>query len=97
MKIVNTSDTADKLVNAHSNVSSRTELVAHEEDDGVMQQKRVGFIEIPAKGSKLLNQDGSHVNLVGLKKNLEPGDLVRINLHFQEAGDVIANAPVKAQ
>lgn len=96
MKIVNTSDTSDKLISAQSNISQRVEFHTHEEQKGAMHMARVGFIEVPEDGNKLLTSGGLHLMLIKVNRPLKPGDSAEVTLTFENQGNVQFLAPVKA-
>ncbi len=96
MKIVNTSDAPDKLVSAQSNISQRVEFHGHEEKEGAMNMRKVGFIEVPQKGNKLLTSGGIHLMLIKVNRPLKPGDSAEVTLSFENQGNVQFLAPVKA-
>ncbi len=96
MVIENTGDTADRLADAKSDVSAKVELHTHKADaNGVMQMLHVpeGFV-IPAKGTHALARGGDHIMLMGLKAPLNQGDIVKITLVFEKAGEMVVDVPV---
>jgi copper(I)-binding protein len=96
VKIINTSPTPDKLINVTTNDSVRSELHSHEENNGVMQMKKVGFIEIPSKGNTVLESGKHHIMLMQLNRPLQDGDNVAVIFHFEQAGAVEHTVPVRA-
>jgi copper(I)-binding protein len=96
MKIANSGD-ADKLVKAMSDVAGTVELHTVEMENNVMKMRPVEFIEIPAKGSAELKPGGFHVMLIGLKKELKPGETFNLTLMFEKAGEQQVQAMVRGQ
>ena len=96
MVLKNTSDQADRLLSAQSDVAQRVELHTHKMDsNGVAQMLEVeaGF-EIPAGGEHALKRGGDHVMFMGLSRDLTDGDSVTVTLTFEAAGDVVIEIPV---
>jgi copper(I)-binding protein len=96
MEIKNVTDLDDRLVSASSDVAARVELHTHKDlGDGKMQMLEVkeGFV-IPAHGEHDLKRGGDHVMFMGLNHGLNQGDLVRVTLHFERAGDMTVEIPV---
>lgn len=96
MIIRNTGDTDDRLVAASApEVSRRTELHTHINDDGVMRMVEVeeGF-EVPAGGEALLRRGGNHVMFMGLLNPFEQDEMLTVTLTFEKAGDMVVEIPV---
>jgi hypothetical protein len=86
----------DRLIDARSDVAQKVELHTHKDDgNGVMQMVHVpeGFV-IPAEGTHALERGGDHVMLMGLTRELKDGDMVKLTLVFEKAGEVEIEAPV---
>ncbi len=95
-QIMNHGATDDRLIDAKSDVAKKVELHTHKDDgNGVMQMLHVpeGFA-IPAGGSHALARGGDHVMLMGLNTELKDGDMVSVTLVFEQAGEVVIEAPV---
>lgn len=96
MEIMNMGAEADQLIEARSDVAKRVELHTHmESGDGVMKMVHVeeGFT-IPASGSHVLQRGGDHVMFMGLKQELNHGNVVTVTLVFKNAGEVNIEVPV---
>ena len=96
MMIINTGDTADRLIAAESDASMRAELHTHLEDaNGVMRMIEVedGF-EIPAGGSVHLRRGGDHVMFMGLNVPFEQGGTVPLRLIFESGAEISLEVPV---
>jgi len=61
-----------------------------------MKMRRVERIEIPAKGAVSLEPGGLHVMLIGLKRNLVPGDSVDLRLDLDDGTALEMQALVRA-
>ncbi len=96
MIIHNNTDTDDQLVGAASDVAEKVELHTHKEDEnGVMRMLHVeeGFA-IPAGGTIEMVRGGHHVMFLGLKEEMQQGDVISVTLQFEKAGDVTVEVPV---
>lgn len=94
--IMNHADTDDRLIDARSQVAKKVELHTHKDDgNGVMQMLHVpeGFA-VPAMGNHALERGGDHVMLMGLTQELKDGDMVSVTLVFEQAGEVVIEAPI---
>lgn len=95
-EITNHADVDERLLDAKSDVAEKVELHTHKDDgNGVMQMIHVpeGFA-IPAQGAHALQRGGDHVMLMGLTRELKDGDMVSVTLVFEQAGEVVIEAPV---
>ncbi|NOK62626.1 MAG: hypothetical protein GFH27_549333n114 [Chloroflexi bacterium AL-W] len=89
MVISNSGEEVDRLVSASSDVAETVELHTVEAGDGgVMAMRQVEAIEVPAGGETTLEPGGFHVMLVGLTRDLTPGDTFNVTLEFETAGSM---------
>jgi copper(I)-binding protein len=100
MVIQNGTDSDDALLSAESDIADSVEI--HEsmmaEDEGeMMSMQPVDRIDVPAGGSAELAPGGYHIMLIGMHQQLAEGDTVALTLHFENAGTVSVEAPVKEQ
>lgn len=96
MVIRNSSNHADRLVKASSDVAHSTELHISEIVDGVMSMHPVDSVEVPANGEAELKPGGLHVMLIGLNRDLVAGEKVPLTLEFEIAGKIQVEAEVRA-
>ena len=90
MIITNTSDKADALTSATSDIAKITEV--HEmsfDDKGVMRMEEVEKLAIPPHSTVKLEPGGYHIMLMGLENPLEVGDIFDIILTFENNGQQI--------
>lgn len=86
----------DKLISAAGDVAKSIELHTVVDNNGVMQMRPVeGGIPVPAGGQVELKPGGFHVMLVGLNRELKPGDKVMLTLTFEKAGTRQVEAEVR--
>jgi copper(I)-binding protein len=96
MVLMNEGDQDDRLIGASSDVAMRVELHTHKDNgQGVMSMVKVeeGF-PIPAHGSHALARGGDHVMLMGLTHPLVQGEVIKITLTFEKAGEMTVEVPV---
>jgi periplasmic copper chaperone A len=86
MILRNGGDAADRLVKVESDVADAVELHKSTMDGSMMKMEPVQSIEIPAKGQAELKPGDLHVMLIGLKRELKPGEKIKLKLQFEEAG-----------
>ena len=95
MMLKNASSEQVSLVKATSPAANVVELHNHIMDDGVMKMRQVEDIKVPAEGMAELKPGGFHVMLIGLKQNLNEGDLIQLKLHFSNGEMADLELPVK--
>lgn len=93
MMLRNPASVSRALIGAATDVSDVTELHVMEHDGQAMRMRKVERMPIPAKGTTLLQPGGNHLMLIGLNRDLAPGDSVRITLVF-DTGTHTLLAPV---
>jgi copper(I)-binding protein len=96
MQIVNRGVPARAIVGGKSDAAEVVELHNHTMDDGMMRMRRVERIEIPGQGSVSLEPGGLHVMLIGLKRQLAPGDKVELILDVDDGTALGIEAHVRA-
>jgi copper(I)-binding protein len=94
-RITNAGTAADALVSAHSDSAAATEIHESYRDMGMMMMRPVKKIDLPAGGHVEMKPGGYHVMLLGVKRDLKPGEMVDVTLEFQRAGKIQVRAAVK--
>lgn len=86
---------ADRLTGVASDVAERTEIHNSSNDNGVMRMSRLTSVDIPA-GAHVVFAPGSgpHVMLIGVASPLKAGDIVKLRLSFESAGEFELEVPV---
>ncbi len=95
LTLVNKGDAPDALVAASSEVANAVELHKSEMKGNVMRMVPVPRIEVPARGRTELKPGGFHIMLIGLKRDLKPGDVVKMTLRFEKSGEKVVTARVR--
>ncbi|WP_093800115.1 copper chaperone PCu(A)C [Streptomyces sp. Wb2n-11] len=91
LTVRNDSDTADRLTSVTSDIAE--EVTIHRTTGQKMQE--VESFDVPADGELNLERGGNHLMFMELRKKPEQGDKVSVELHFEKAGPVRAELPVK--
>lgn len=95
MKITNKDKVDHSLVVAESGVATNVELHTHIHKDGMMMMRQVKKIDLPAGKTVELKPGGLHVMLIGLTKQIKPGDQVNLTLIYENGKKTRLTAPVK--
>jgi len=96
MVLTNDSATPDRLVSAAADVAGAVEIHESSMDGDVMRMQQLpNGIEIPANGQVELKPGGLHVMLIGLTKDLNPGETFPVTLQFEQAGAITVEAEVR--
>ena len=83
------------LVAAESSVAETVELHNHVADGGMMRMRRVERIDLAAGETVTFQPGGLHVMLIGLTRQLEPGQQVDLTLIFADGSRKQIEAPVR--
>jgi copper(I)-binding protein len=96
MRLVNTGGEADRLISARSDVAEVVEIHETRMEGEVMKMQHLpDGIELPARSQVELKPGGYHIMLIGLKRDLNEGDQVRLELEFEKNGRKTVNAQVR--
>jgi copper(I)-binding protein len=60
-----------------------------------MRMRPLARVELPPGGRVEMKPRGYHVMLLGLTRDLHPGDMVSVRLTFEKAGERVIEAPVR--
>lgn len=83
------------LTGASSTAAEVVELHTHTMVDGMMRMRRIERIQLPAGKARVLEPGGLHLMLIGLTRDLAPGDKVALTLRFDDGSEVQLEAPVR--
>lgn len=92
LTIENKGDAADRLTSVTS--ADAGEVTVHETVDGTMRE--AGPLTVPARGQLVLKSGGNHLMFDKLKRRLQEGQTVTVELHFAKSGGLEVEMPVKA-
>ena len=82
----NTGKEMDRIVGVSADVSVKTELHTHLNDNGVMRMRQVEGVDVPAGGEVMFKPGSYHIMFIGLHKPLKEGDRFPVTLMFEKAG-----------
>jgi copper(I)-binding protein len=91
LTIENKGGAADRLTSVTS--ADAGEVTVHETVDGAM--KEAGPLTVPAHGRLVLKSGGDHLMFDKLKRTLQQGQTVTVELHFAKSGGLKVEMPVK--
>jgi len=86
---------ADRLVGASSPAARQVLLHAEVEEHGMQHMRALESLEVPAHGSVELAPGHTHLMLVDIAAPLKPAATIEVTLHFEKAGDVTVDVPVR--
>ena len=95
MRLVNSGDGPAFLVGGESTEAEAVELHSHTMEGGMMRMRQVDRIEVPAHSAVTLEPGGLHLMLIGLKRELKPGDDVDIRLDLDDRSTMNVVVPVR--
>lgn len=81
-KLENTSGANLSLVGASSKLADKVEIHEHTFSEGMMKMRRVQQLAIAAGETAWFKPGGHHLMFFGLKRPVNPGDLVEVTLKF---------------
>lgn len=93
--IKNEGPEGDALISATSDVANAVELHETVREGDVMKMRPLPRLDVPAAGAVEMKPGGHHIMLLGLKRDLKPGDRVTLTLSFEKAGSMRVEAPVR--
>jgi hypothetical protein len=93
--IENRGPEADALLGASSDAAKTVELHETRQEGGVMRMRPLAAVEVPAGGRIEMKPGGQHIMLLGLTRDLRPGDTVTVRVRFEKAGEQTVEAEVR--
>ena len=95
-RVENAGRGADTLVAARTGAAERVEVHRTTETaDGLRGMEEVTGVPVPPGGAVAFEPGGLHVMLVGLRRDLVPGDTVYVDLEFADAPTLVLPARVR--
>ncbi len=85
----------DRLVAARSPAAGSVEIHSHTVEGGVSRMRRVDALAVAGGKSVVLAPGAYHIMLVDLKQPLKQGDLLKLTLVFEKAGEIEVEATVE--
>ncbi len=84
----------DRLVGAATPAADKAEVHQTVNDGGVMKMDATPSLDLPTDKAVTLAPGGYHIMLLGLKRQLKPGDTFPVTLTFAKAKPVTATVTV---
>ena len=89
MKIINTGTSADRLIGGSVSFAGKVEIHEMTMDNDVMKMRKLAKgLEIPAGGEVILKRGGLHVMFMKMSEQMKTGEVRKVKLMFQNAGEV---------
>jgi len=95
-RISNRGPSDDRLTGGRIDVAEAVEIHESVLDGDVMRMRQVGELTIPPDSAVDLRPGAIHLMLLGLRESLKAGETLHLTLHFQRAGDVQVEVPVRS-
>lgn len=96
MKLVNEGREAERLVGAQTDAAAVVEIHESRLEGEVMRMVFLpDGLEIPAGGEVSLKPGSYHLMLIGLQRDLNPGDTLTLVLEFEKSESLTVQAPVR--
>jgi copper(I)-binding protein len=95
MVIENRSSQAVRLIAADSEVSDAVEIHLSQMEGDEIVMRQVDGVEIPAHGKVELKPRNYHIMLIGIRRDLNPGDVIELSLQFEHSPTQTIQAEVR--
>ena len=95
MRIENRGESADRLLSAASLIASIVEIHEMAIENDVMRMRPVDGLDIPAGEAAVLEPGGYHIMLMGLTRDLLPGEAIPLTLTFESGVELTIAATVR--
>ena len=82
------------LISAFTPAAEVAEIHVMTTDGNIMRMKKIDRLPIPEDGSATLQPRGNHLMLIGLRRDLAPGDSLALTLTFANGQAQTVRAPV---
>jgi len=96
MAITNRDEIDHALTDATTDAAGVVELHTHALVEGMMQMRTVERIDLPARETVRLAPGGLHIMLIDLRRPLQPGERIEMELTFDDGGVARVAAPVQS-
>lgn len=96
MTLLNEGREAERLVGAQTDAAAVVEIHESQMEGDVMRMVFLpDGLQIPAGGEVSLKPGSFHLMLIGLQRDLNPGDTLTLVLEFEKSGSLTVQAPVR--
>jgi periplasmic copper chaperone A len=87
----------EELIGAHTSIAHMTEIHKTVTENGISQMVHIDRLVLPAEKTVVFKPKGLHIMLMGLKKDLTPGEEFELELEFKHSGKKTHKIKVKQQ
>ena len=91
---VHNQGTATALISASTPAAEVAEIHVMTTDGNIMRMRKIDRLPIPENGSATLQPGGNHLMLIGLRRDLAPGDSLALTLTFANGYAQTLRVPV---
>lgn len=95
MTVRNQGAREDRLLRVETPAAGRVEIHEMAGQNGVMRMRPMAYLKLPAGQTAVLQPKGTHMMLMDLKRPLKAGMRVPMTFHFDRAGRIRRDVPVK--
>ena len=93
--ITNKGRMSDALVDVSSDAADTVGIHETRIDGNMVRMATVSRIEVPAGGSVELEPGGFHIMMMGLKRDLNPGEMIKVTLRFDKSVEITVTVEVR--
>lgn len=97
LTLTNTQAAADTLIGVEAPRASRAEIHEMAMENGVMRMRRADALDLPAGETVTLAPGGLHLMFFDIATPFAAGETIEVRLRFANAGEVVAQLPVRAR
>jgi periplasmic copper chaperone A len=94
LAIVNDGESDDRIVAIATEAADMVHLHETKIIEGVARMRMVDELVLPAKSEISMKPGDLHIMLMGLKAPLKTGDMLKLTLTFEKAGEIAVEVPV---
>jgi len=91
----NYSAVEDELIGVSAEIAQAVEIHESTMTNDVMQMRMLSSVPLEASAEVEFSPGGLHIMLVGLKREINIGDSIKITLHFKNNEDSTVHVPVQ--
>ena len=95
LTIQNSGSQADRLVSATSDVAQSVEIHQSQVKNNVASMLKLDTLALPAQSKIQFQPGGYHLMLIGVNRNLNPGDKISVNLQFEKSAPIPVEVAVR--
>lgn len=86
--LLNTGTVSDKLLGATTPLAVKIEIHQIMQEHDMMKMERQDFVVLEPNKPVTLSPNGTHLMVIGLKKQLKEGEMFPVTLQFEKSGSI---------